>query len=615
MKRLFIYLAVVAMFATTACEDFLTIKPVNVKSEQELLNEEGIDRIITGMYSTLYSSSWNSSLAGWTYGDVVGGDANKGSESNDQPDWGALETFKFTGTNSYISGPWSNQYNGVFRANLVLDMLEKMKDELSVKSGQEKDYYTEAEAQAKFVRALWYFELIKYYGAAVPWVGLEDYQASINPQVSNKENGEYVYIWDNVVNDFQFAYENLPETWPAESIGRPNKWAALAYKAKVMMFQSSPYNGTSGGTDRWSEVKTTLETIMADGVTSDGQKYDLHPSYQELFIAGLSDNTAENVFEVQQTVVGTSTNGNTVWGAGQLNGLSRLNGGWGFLQPSQDLAQSFMVDADGLPYLGGHYRDFSSVSQRVGSSTTISTDLSVAMDPRVDINIGRFGVPFLDWDVPTKFDGYIRDVSNGGIYFGKKHQPQQADKGSLSVSTSSTSSAKNVHLIRYADILLWYAEALIETGTPADARQYVNQVRERAARSFVGAAEMVGGTFSPTTSAYVMDDLFAGTTGTDAAGNYRLGPWPASQFDTEEEAFEALRAEERAEFAMEGRRWFNLTRWGIAADVLNSYVDYEKNFLSKYNDAVYNERYTCMPIPFNQIVTMDGLLFQSENWR
>lgn len=616
MKKIFIYLAAIIIFSTTACEKFLTIDPVGVINSKSLQNDQGLEWMMTGMYASLYAGGNTASLADFTYGDVVGGDANKASEANDQPDWGQLEFFKFTASNSYVSSPWNNDYNGVFRANVVLDMLEKMAPQLAGRTGVTKDFATEATAQARFVRGVWYFELIKLFGASVPWVGLKEYQSSVNPKVSNVDaSGAYIYIWDNVIEDFQYAYDNLPDVWSTGNQGRPNKWAAAAYLAKVKMFQSSPYNGKNNQVNRWAEVKTLLETIMAQGKTSSGKVYGLHTSYAELFTAGKSDNTVENVFDIQQAIVGTQTNTNTTWGAGSYNAPSKLNGGWGFLQPSQDQAQSYMVDASGLPYLNDGYRAFPAVSQRVGSTTTVNTDLTVYMDPRIDYNISRFGIPFYDWDVPTAFDGYVRDVSYGGIYFQKKHLPRKADKGSLSVTNSATSTAKNVHLIRYADILLWYAETLIETGNPAGARAYVNQVRQRAAKDYVGAASVVAGVVTAKTSTYVRRDLFTSTTGTNAAANYRIGPWPVSQFATVDGAKAALRAEYRAEFAMEGRRWYDLTRWGIAKPVLDAYVAYEANFLPKFSGLVYNESFTCMPIPQAQIVTMQGLLVQSENWK
>ena len=125
----------------------------------------------------------------------------------------------------------------------------------------------------------------------------------------------------------------------------------------------------------------------------------------------------------------------------------------------------------------------------IDENTIPHTDLTVYTDPRLDVSTGRFNTPFLDWSIPTTIDGWIREITNGGPYLNKKNQPKKADQGSLSVPTETSSSAKNFHLARYADILLWYAEALIETGNPQGAREYVNQVRARAANGYVKAAD------------------------------------------------------------------------------------------------------------------------------
>lgn len=613
MRKIFISFAAVALLATTACSDFLDIQPVSAVSEAKLLNPEGVEMIKTGMYSTLYASSIQQSLASVGYGDVIGGNANKGSNATDQPPWGELEVYTFSGTNGYITGPWAHFYNGVFRANKVLDVLGKTE-------GLTDAYVTQSTAEARFFRGLYHLEAVMYFGAAVPYVDLEAFQSNVSPMVGNvDEAGNYIYIWDKIIEDFTFAYENLPASYGSSELGRPNKYAALAYRAKTRVFQSSPYNGKNGtNPSNWAAAKIDLETLISEGITSKGDRYSLYSKYGEFF-SSRHDNTPEAVFAIQQAITGTNTNGSTVWGSGQYNGLSNMSG-WGFSQPSTDMAQSYQVDANGVPLLNNAYRTLPPKSVR-GSGSTVNTDLTAYMDPRIDYVLGRFGVPFKDWDVPTSTDGYVRDVNNGGIYFPKKWLPSSADKSSssLSVVGSSTSTVMNVNLIRYADILLWYAEALVQTGTPAAAEDYVNQVRERAGNQFVGAMVSVGGKFNTgvaaTTSAYVMDNKFdVAKSGVNAAANYRIGPWPSSQFATEEGAMEAIRYESRAEFAMEGRYWFDLCRWGIAKEQLDGYTAYEKNFLTKFTNKFYNDAYICLPIPSRQITIMSPILKQSESW-
>lgn len=161
-----------------------------------------------------------------------------------------------------------------------------IKDELSAIPGQEKDFYTEAIAQARFMRGFYLFEGIKNFGAAIPYVSLEDYESSVNPLISNvDESGNYIYIWEQVAEDLQYAYDNLPGAWPEEP-GRANKWAAGAFLAKLRIFQSSPYNGTNGTSNKWTEAKSILETVIANGTDSKGTKYTLTPSYETLYTAG-----------------------------------------------------------------------------------------------------------------------------------------------------------------------------------------------------------------------------------------------------------------------------------------------------------------------------------------
>lgn len=87
---------------------------------------------------------------------------------------------------------------------------------------------------------------MKLFGAAIPYVGSEEFASDVNPKVSNvDESGNYIYIWDKVAEDLQFAYDNLPDIWASDK-GRVNKWAAAAFLAKLRLYQSSPYNGTNG---------------------------------------------------------------------------------------------------------------------------------------------------------------------------------------------------------------------------------------------------------------------------------------------------------------------------------------------------------------------------------
>ena len=616
MKKIFLSLFITVAFVMNSCDDLLNIRPVGSTDEVTFLTRDGIDQVITSMYAALYGNYANTSLTNFPYGDVMGGTANKGSTFTDQPPFMNLETYSIATDNTFLRAKWQYCYYGVLKANVVISMANKIKDELSGYSGQSKDFYTETIAQACFVRGLWHFEVIKLFGAAIPYVGTEEYASSVNPLVSNVDDaGNYIYIWDKVEADLQYAYDNLPDTWTQEK-GNANKWAAAALLAKVKMYRSSPYNGKNGTVNKWVEVKSLIETIMVSGKDNNGTRFRLADNYEDLWVATVSDWTGESVFDIQYAISGTQVNTNThsggIYGGPWISMVGALeNSGYGFFQPSYDMVQTHIVDANGLPYLDLSYRNMPVLS--TFDLSMINTDLNVYMDPRVDVSIGRMGVPYWDWTIPTSVDGWIREASNGGPYLNKKYQPKKSDKGSLSVTTAAGSTAKNYHLIRYADVLLWYAEALIETGDWVGAREYVNQVRARAANWYLEAADPAD--MSPTTSSWVFDDKVNGKTGVNAAGNYRIGLWPESQFATKEGALTALRFERKIELGLEGHQWYDLTRWGIVGTEINNYLTFEKQYLSKFATSLYVDNWVMMPIPVDEINTMEGLLVQNESWR
>ena len=624
MKKVLIYfaMAVVLALGSTSCSDFLEIEPVGAVNETNLTDQEGINYLLTGMYSALNipaattNSYFGASLTNYTYGDVMGGDANKGSTAADQSDFTLLETFSFTTDNSYIKRKWVAVYDAVARANNVMHLAGLIKDELSAIPGQEKDFYTEAIAQARFMRGFYLFEGIKNFGAAIPYVSLEDYESSVNPLISNvDESGNYIYIWEQVAEDLQYAYDNLPGAWPEEP-GRANKWAAGAFLAKLRIFQSSPYNGTNGTSNKWTEAKSILETVIANGTDSKGTKYTLTPSYQTLYTAGESDWTGESVFDVQMAISGTQYYTNAINGNSHISLSGKIGSGWGFYQPSYDLVNAHMVDENGLPYLDKSYQSKTSVTTIDGDNVP-HTDLTVYTDPRVDVSAGRFNVPYMDWDIPVTIDGWIRDLANGGPFLNKKNLPKKADKGGLSLTTTGGSTAKNFHLMRVAELYLLYAEACIETGDINTAREYINKVRARAAQSCIMAAD-ANNNMALTSSPYVLEDKVSGNTIANTAANYRIGLYPASGW-TVDKAIKALRFERRIELAMEGHHWYDLVRWNAASEELGNkgsgFLAYEKRYLLKYQSATYPDRLVTLPIPNDEIVTMEGVLVQNENWK
>lgn len=613
MKKLFAYILAAGLTLSFAScsKSFMEIEPVGSVGEATLANPEGVDMLLTGAYAALYAprsfwSNYNNSITNWLWGDMMAGDAGKGSMYSDQPPMQSLEEYKISSDNAAITDHWASLFDRISRPNAVLHEAEVCKEALSAVQGEAKNMYLEVTAQARMLRAIFQFELVKSFGAAVPYISTEAYESATDPKQGNvDENGQYVYIWNNIIEDLEYAVENLPATWSSTgAYGRFNKWGAKALLAKVKLFHASPYTGHNGTEDsaaNWNEVKTLLKDVIDNGMNAKGVKYALNDNYEQLWVAGQSDWTGESVLDIQTTIAGTAMNTADFYVTFLVGKTGQ--GGWGFLGSTNDMALNYAVDAKGLPR--ADFRSMAPVSTSTNGQD-VTTDLTVAMDPRVDVAVGRFGVPFWDYGIPTNVAGWVRDYTNQGFYMEKKYDPKKADVGSLSIAGYPMTTAKNLHMIRTADLYLMYAEACLKTGDVATAVTYINMVRERAQKSCV-TNEGAGYTME------VMDN--AGnvvSTVADAAGTYRIGLYPASL--TAEQAWTALRRERRLELGMEGHRFFDLARWGMVQEELNAYFDHEKNVLSKFSKCHVSKNIYCMPIPADEIDVLEGKLKQSEDW-
>ncbi len=617
MKKAILYSALaLGSLSLASCGDsFLELDPAGSVSEGTLTTAEGVDYVLTGAYASMYNmtqAQWmgGASPSNWTFGDIAGADANKGSQSTDQPDLTQLEIFAFSSSNSYLLSKWNAAFEGIKRANNALSIAKKLGDALPNKD--------QVEGQALFIKSFWNFEAIRVFGAAFPYVSLDAYEASTDPDITNvNESGDYVFIWSKVEADLKEAIDKLPATWSEGEYGRATSWMAKALLAKLYLYWSSPYvDGATmnGNADHWADCRELLNDIMNNGVDAKGQRYKLADSYAELFNAATSDWTGESVFDIQATISGTQTDTNTQnhsWAIG-LPGASGV-GGWGFYQPTYNFVNTFIVDENGLP--AADYAGREPLSHKEGSE--IVSDLTTYTDPRIEECIGRFGVPFLDYGVPVTANAasWVRDTSNGGVYMNKKNQPFISDRGSTSESTVSVSSAKNYHCIRYAEILLMRAEVAIHDGELATAQELINQVRKRAANSVPMAADnevYYAAADMDTPTGYTLDDKANGRTVTGTVANYRIGLY-TTPF-TQETATTALRREYRAEFGMEGHHWFDLARWGVAAEELNKFRDYENQYINKYTNP-YNEKWVTYPVPLTELQTAAGRFVQTPYWK
>jgi hypothetical protein len=533
------------------------VPPTASLTEGVLSSKAGLEGLLIGTYSVLNGrgNGWHAGATNWLWGSIRGGDANKGTNAGDFSSMNPVERFELDPTNSEVHSKWLGSYEGIARANRLLAVLETSTD------------VTEAErariaGEARFLRGHYYFELKKHFGMA-PYI---DETLDLTTGATEVKND--TDLWPKITEDFLFAYNNLPET--QAQVGRANKWAAAAFLGKVYLFQKN-----------YTEAKKYFDEVIAEGQTSDGKDYDLFPSFGGLFRLA-NENSAESIFAFQATGGASSTdNANHEYAMNYP--YNTLPGNCcGFFHPSFELATSYRTDDAGLPLLDKSYRD---------PGITLKTDLGILssaaftpddgnLDPRLDHTIGRRGIPFIDWG-PHLGYSWIRDQSYAGPYTPKKYTYAKAEEGSLDKSGWTPGyTSTNFMIIRYADVLLMAAECEVEVGDLEVARGYVNQVRSRAA--------------DPST--FVKD-------GANDAANYVIGTYDAPWTGQQALARDAVRFERKLELALEGHRFFDLVRWGVAAEELNEYLDFEAERIpSHFSGATFTApQDELLPIPQRQI--------------
>jgi hypothetical protein len=554
-------------------EDFLYKAPQGSIDSEALANGEGVDLLVVNAYAVLTSPEhqWGSSIFNWTFGGMYGGDANKGSDNNDQSVLNSMEVYTLLATNSYLNEKWNWVYTGSKRVAQALDLAAKADDmDANLKAIRLGELY--------FIRAVCYFEGVKVFGPYIPYIDEVQHAADNNPKVKNDRD-----IYPDILADVDRAISSLPDK--PDAVGRTYSWAAKALKAKILMQQ-----GEMG------QAKALLQDVIENGSTATGKKYALADDLTDNWDSYRDNTSPESIFEIQFSADGNN-NGNQGMSLCYPHNTGAPGGCCGFYQPSYELANSYKVDANGLPFLNNEYR----------SGKSISDDRSQAIDPRLDFTMGRTDIPYKDYG--PALDGWIRDKNNGGEFLPKKHVFSQAEgdaglgRGNMS-GNWAPGSAMNIQYLSLRDAMLLYAECLANDAELSKAMALVNQIRKRAGLD-VNAIKNADGSLAAT---------------------YKVSEYPSSHaaFSDKATCIKAVRMERKLELAMEGSRFFDLVRWGgdYMAQQLSDYIDYERQFLGKFVSASkLPASKTMFPIPQNQIDMMGNdesgqpYLVQSAVWK
>ncbi len=474
-------------------KDNLEVDPVNeFLSENYYQTESQVYNALVAAYDPL---GWTMAFGNWIsevmFGEIRSDNANAGGDpsDNDQPGWQEFDDFRNTNTNTITQSIYRRFYIGIFRANLVIE-----KPEISTAEVQKY------QAEAKFLRAYYHFELFRHFGP-IPVV-----TTTLTPDDTELSRNTMTEVFTAIEKDLLDAIQVLPLSLSSSQAGRANKNAAQALLGKVYLY--------------WADLAGDDPTIFNKSAEQfsdvvESGLYFLEDDLQSLFAFGVK-NPGESVFEIQKSNLWPSDWG---WFEGiEGNGIVQLCGvrglcdshpdyetGWGFMLPTASLADSYLPD-------DAYRKDVALLSVEeieadiVGSGASCSPAVNTTESNPLDFT-GYWQEKF------ANYRGYSGTNVNGG-------------------DPNLTKDA-NIYSIRYADVLLMLAEALHRgSGSDGEAMAYIDQVRERALGPGDNSELL-------RSSSQLMSDL----------------GWSL---------LDVIWYERRAEFAMEGDRWFDLVRSGRA---------------------------------------------------
>ncbi len=420
MKRISIILYVAVALIFFSCEDELEQTPISeVGSNNFYQNESDFQNAVNGIYNQLMPKAERYFDLSEIRSDNMYATTEVGVRDHEE-----INNFtRSLAANSLITDTWNNNFNGIMRANTVLDQLTE--DVVS-----DNEVRNNLEGQAKFLRAVYYFDLVRWYGA-VPV-----FETFVSPEEAleiPRSNPEEVYAL--IVSDLNDAISLLPNN--QDDTGRATSWAAMALKAKVHLTRSGPDYGINGpglGVNEYDEALTLLNDVINNG------PYSWVDDYAEIFSYN-NENNPDIVFDVQ--FMG--------------DGL-----GVGSYYPGY-MAPSNYFNAVGIPFPGGL------------EVKEVSDDLLESYgegDVRREFNIQEGYTDINDNFDPRPFYRKFLDEEEAG-----------QDRFDWGI---------NYPLIRYTDVLMMKAEAILQeaSGSQGEVDEIVNNVRERAGLGPVNGVDL-----------------------------------------------------------------------------------------------------------------------------
>ncbi len=548
MKHLFTILALVATLAFTSCEDFLTEE---IRGQQNLdtyfSDIESCEAYITGCYQDITCGGWWNINTVWLLSEMCSDDAWMGNTSQSQSDYISLAHYQGSGaSNGPISNFWQYRYKAILRCNVAIERIAQM-------DLVDTERQNQLIAEARFLRGYFYFELVRNFGGVPLMTSFSD-PAEVQGITRASTEETYAFIEE----DLLAAAEVLPGRNEAE-VGRATRGAALGLLGKVYLYQ-----------EKWEKARDVLKTVI------DSKEYDLLPEFGQVWDVEY-DNSIESLFEVQYEYDETlAVGGSLSVVTGSRNGPGD---GWSWCQPTANLEQAYIDAGDtvrlkwtiiksGCTEIAGENR----FNEFVENNSTVAN---------ADELIEQYGWDQNCYIIDPALHKSARIIRKYFLPLEDRPEVYNTDKCPL-----------NHRILRFADVLLMYAEACNELGQDSDAQEALNRVRTRAKMASVTA------------------------TGTQLR--------------------DAIRLERRLELAFEQNRLYDIRRWKddsgqpVIASILGpngSFVQWNMNEATRDPLEWSNQgessdkgitfdvnRDMVFPIPLYEITMSNGSIEQNPGW-
>ncbi len=538
MRKLIISLSIITlMLGVTACQDFLDVTPKDRYSEKVVWeSKENVKLYLNGFYAIARD---------------YGGFGSRSLGSQHHLSDGLSDILKYsssvpgTGTPNYVTmvpgqispdqnalSVWTNAYERIRRINEFLDGLNKYGDKFSK---EQKDQFR---AEARFFRGYLYFLLVRNHGSVI----LLDELTSDRSHERSPESA----CWDFVARDLDFAAQHLPKTWPESDKGRVSKGAAYAFKSRAMLYA-----------ERWQAAVSAAQNVI------DMNQYGLLNNYGDVF---KSADNQEVIFAVRYQAPKFAHDFDERYApSGDIPGRGGQAG------PTQELVDAYEM-ADGTEFNWDNPQHANQPYQN--------------REPRFYASILYNGASWKGDTIETYVDG-----EDGYVEYGTSPNPATTVTGYYmrklldedNKDFVNNKSDKPWIELRYAEVLLNYAEGKIQQGQIQQGMDKVNMIRNR-----VGL--------------------------------------PAESAANKEEAMKIFRHEKMVEMAFEGHRYWDLRRWDLAHEKLND-VRFHGMKITRNQDGSFShqivecddqdryfpEKYYRFPIPSSEIAN-NPAIEQIENW-